>query len=111
MSVQALPRGSKIATYEIQRVLGEGAFGITYLVTNALGQKRSIKEFFPDGYAQRSETGAVVPNSGLADKYELALSKFSDEAKIVAELDHPHIVKGLDFFNANETAYFVMPYL
>jgi len=107
----ALSRGDTVSNYEIRRVLGEGAFGITYLARNPLGQDRTIKEFFPAGHVTRGADGDVSPSSSdKTSAFENALSKFRDEAKIVAGIDHPHIVKGLDFFDANNTAYFVMPY-
>lgn len=110
MSGQALTAGHRLGTYTVERVLGEGAFGITYLATNALGQRRSIKEFFPNGFAARGRSGEVTPNAGHEEAYDIALSRFSGEAKTVAGFDHPHIVKGLDLFEVNNTAYFAMPY-
>jgi formylglycine-generating enzyme required for sulfatase activity/serine/threonine protein kinase len=107
----ALTRGTKLANYEIRRVLGAGAFGITYLAKNSLGQQRTIKEFFPAGHVSRDTDGAVVTSSpDGAETFEQTRERFKDEAKIIVGLDHPNIVKGLDFFDANNTAYFVMPY-
>jgi formylglycine-generating enzyme required for sulfatase activity/serine/threonine protein kinase len=107
----ALKRGMSVSNYEIRRVLGEGAFGITYLARNSLGQDRTIKEFFPSGHVTRNKDGTIHPStSGKEDAFNTARARFRDEAKIVAGLDHPHIVSGLDFFDANNTAYFVMPY-
>ena len=58
-----MPQGLKIGSlldhgkYRIEKVLGQGGFGITYLVTNlGLDKKRAVKEFFPKDYCQRNET-------------------------------------------------------
>ncbi len=107
-----LQPGSHIGDLQINSVLGVGAFGITYLVTDpAIGTRFALKEYLPARYARRQEDGKVVPdNEQSSELFEHGLKLFLHEARIVAALDHPNIVKVLRYFEANGTAYFLMPY-
>ncbi|MDC0066860.1 serine/threonine protein kinase [Verrucomicrobia bacterium] len=113
---QALPIGFKLEEYEIETVLGEGGFGITYLALDtALKRKVVIKENFNPQYSIRDkETNKVISSrdneEGLKN-FDRRIEKFLEEAQIIANLDHPNIVKVHRLFKANGTAYFVMPYL
>ena len=104
---QALPAGTELGAYRILRVLGAGGFGITYLDTDtAVGMEVAIKEFLPSAIAARSAEGAVQPLSpAQAADYEWGLARFRDEAKTLAKLDHPNIVRARDFHEANRTSY------
>ena len=47
--------------YRVENVLGQGGFGITYLVIDlGLEKKRAVKEFFPKDYCERNETTSRV---------------------------------------------------
>ena len=110
-----LPPGTVLANrYLIGRPLGRGGFGITYLAYHQkLSCRLAIKEYFPDACAAR-ETGAVgvLPNfNDAADGFAFGLRKFIDEAQTIALMRHPHIVSTYDAFEANDTAYFVMPFI
>lgn len=107
----ALHRGTMVRSLRILDVLGDGAFGITYLAENALGQKRALKEFFPDGMVTRNPDNSVqTTRPDTAEKFATAKESFRKEAEIIVGLNHPNIVKGLDFFDDNNTCYFVMPF-
>jgi len=55
-----LPAGSRIDSLRIDRVLGQGAFGITYLVTDTvLDTPFALKEYFPPQLARRAGDGRV----------------------------------------------------
>lgn len=107
----ALLQGGK---YGIEKVLGKGGFGITYLAEQkGLNRKVAVKEFFMSEYCNREEDTlhVSVPSVGsreMVDKYRV---KFVKEAQIIAELDHPHIVPIYDVFEENGTAYYVMKYI
>ena len=108
----ALQTGSHIGDLQINAILGVGSFGITYLVTDpAIGTRFALKEYFPAKQLTRQEDGKVVPkDEQSATEFTQGLKLFLNEARIVAALDHPNIVKVLRYFEANGTAYFLMPY-
>lgn len=111
---QALPAGRTVydGRYTIERVLGRGGFGITYrAVHNRLLMRVAIKELFPEG-ATRLEDGFVVPPAGLGQKgMEEARQRFLEEARTLAQFNHPGIVRVIDVFEENGTAYLAMEYL
>lgn len=101
-------QGGKI---EIIRTLGQGGFGITYEAEQVLlGRKYALKEFFMKDCCERDDaTSFVTVGTGsqrnLVEKFR---GKFIREARMMAGLDHPHIVRVLDVFEENGTAYYVM---
>jgi serine/threonine protein kinase len=101
--------------YGIEKVLGHGGFGITYLAYDQLFQvKVAIKEYLPRQLATRAEgaTQVSIYTGESRQHYVYGLSKFLEEAQALARFgDHPNIVSCRDFFEANGTAYMVMPYL
>jgi hypothetical protein len=113
---QALPSGTKLGEFIIGKVLGSGGFGITYLARDtSLSRQVVIKENLPTQFAWReTTTGTVRPRhttGGDADDFEWSLNNFLKEAETLALLDHPGIVRVLRKFEANGTAYFVMPFV
>ena len=113
--LSALPVGSELGDYGIERVLGVGAFGITYLATDSGSSRRvAIKEYMPTDLAVRdgASTTEVAPISARekAD-FRWGLGRFLDEAEVLRRFLHPNIVKVMGRFRANGTAYIVMEYL
>ena len=113
---QALPPGTRLHEFVIERVLGAGGFGITYLARDvSLNRQVVIKENLPTQFAWReTATGTVRPrhtSGGDADDYEWSMNNFLREAETLASLDHHGIVRVLRKFEANGTAYFVMPFV
>ena len=104
----------KNGEYRIEKVLGQGGFGITYLgVQVALDRKVAIKEFFMKGVCERDAETSQVSISN-ADNKELASrfrEKFLKEARSIASLEHRNIVSVIDVFECNGTAYYVMKHL
>ena len=103
-------------TYRIERTLGSGTFGITYLATilsgaGALDGKVHvcIKEFFMHDVNGR-EGSAVTASTknGLWNDYR---QKFEREARRLAAVKHPGVVQVLEAFNQNNTSYYSMEYL
>lgn len=103
-------------TYRIERTLGSGTFGITYLATilsgaGALDGKVHvcIKEFFMHDVNGR-EGSAVTASTknGLWNDYR---KKFEREARRLAAVKHPGVVQVLEAFNQNNTSYYSMEYL
>lgn len=110
--LDALPAGQELHAYRIERILGSGAFGITYLATHGMLLSRHvIKEYLPDTALR--EQGLTVRPKSDADKeiFEWGLNSFFEEARLLHRLSNPYIVKVTDLFQANGTAYFIMPYL
>lgn len=107
-----LPLGLKIGEYKILKVLGHGAFGITYLaIDKNLNTKVAIKEYFPSELAVRGRYCKVRPKTlNDTEDYNWGLQQFLNEAKILATFDHPNIIKVHRFFKMHSTAYFVMQY-
>lgn len=105
-----------IGRYVIQEVLGQGGFGITYLGIDKLyGNKAAIKEYYPQEIAMRkAQYEDVVTVTSIEEKnnYDKGKKRFLDEAQVMARFNkNEGIVKILDFFEANNTAYIVMEYL
>lgn len=100
--------------YRIERVLGQGGFGITYLaVQTSLRRKVAIKEFFMKDFCSRDETTLLMrtPSNGSNKQVEQYKRKFIKEARNLARLNHPNIISVIDVFEENDTVYYVMPYL
>lgn len=106
-----LPIGTLLGNYEIKGILGQGGFGISYwAIDRQLGREVVLKEHFPQGLCKRlKEEAKVIPaDDFLADAYNRSLNSFCKEARIVAALDHPGVVRIHDIFQALGTAYAVM---
>ena len=119
----SLPCGSllcgKSYVYKIEKVLGQGTFGITYLATTriklsgALGEietelRVAVKEFFMKDINGRSDATVTCSSSG--DLYADYRRKFAREATNLSQLKHLHIVKVLELFETNNTYYYSMEY-
>lgn len=108
----ALPIGYRLLEYRVDRVLGQGGFGITYLANDVnLNAKVAIKEYLPEQLACRTEDITVEPRSANDENtYEKGLENYLVEARTLATFRHPHIVRVARFFEANNTAYMVLEY-
>src|SRR5262245_17943400 len=111
-SGNALPDGARLAEFEIRGVVGEGGFGIVYLAWDASLQRQvAIKEYMPATLAARTHGSRVMPRSDKSSEtFALGLRSFVNEAQLLASFDHPSLLKVYRFWEANGTAYMVMPY-
>ncbi len=122
---QALAIGTELIgpsyTYIIQKVLGQGGFGITYLASVKLkgllgtlnsDMKVAVKEFYMRDYCMRDNSGSVsFSDSSKGSMSRKYAKKFVKEALHLSKLDHQNIVKVAESFEYNNTSYYVMEYL
>lgn len=105
--------------YVIEKVLGEGGFGITYkayLETKIGGAEYrsyyAIKEYFLSDSCERNEvTNGIFYSNPVKDRVETCMRDFISEARRLSQLSHPNVVKVHEVFEANQTAYYVMDYI
>jgi len=107
----ALANGTRLAEFELVRLLGVGGFGMVYQAyDHSLQRSVAIKEYLPTALAGRTGGPSVVIRSSLdGSSYQAGLQSFVAEARLLAQFDHPSLVKVLRFWEANNTAYMVMP--
>lgn len=101
--------------YIVGRILGYGGFGITYKVYDTKQDRIcAVKEFIPMGLVARRSQGTqiYVTSSAYEGDFEHGKKRFIEEARVLMQLDHiPEVVKITDYFEENNTAYFVMDYI
>lgn len=114
--MQQLSQGALLQSgkYRIEKVLGQGGFGITYLAYQPLlDRKVCIKEFFYKDYCERNEATSHV-TLGTQSSQELVhrfMNKFIKEAQTISRQKHANIIDIYDIFTENNTAYYVMEYI
>ena len=110
-----LPAGTLLHGYRVQRCIGGGGFGITYLAQESLLNRNVvIKESFPDSLCYREEGTLDVcmhqPEEGK-ERYDWARNNFLREVRLLGTLDHPCIAKVYSYFEEHQTAYYVVEYI
>ena len=110
--LDALGPGTRLDEFEIVRVLGAGGFGIVYLALDQILLRQvAIKEYMPTALAGRGRGAMVSARSAAsAATFAAGLESFFNEARLLASLDHPSLVKVHRFWKANGTAYMAMQY-
>lgn len=108
-------------SYTILKVLGQGGFGITYLVSGkvrvgniVVDVRFAMKEHFISSLCSRDgATKSVQFSAPVADQVGRSLKAFIKEARRLQSLgiDHPNVVRINEVFEANNTAYYVMEYI
>ena len=108
---QGLRIGTRLAEFEITQRLGEGGFSIVYLAwDHSLDRKVALKEYMPASLASRvGESQVTARSERHRDTFEAGLKSFVNEGKLLAQFDHPALVKVYRFWQAHGTAYMVMP--
>ena len=108
----SLKSNHRLHWYLVDKVLGQGGFGITYLAHDPnLDQYVAVKEYLPMELAVRDGDNSVYPASEAnGERYQWGLERFISEARTLAKFKHPAIVRVLSVFEENNTAYMVMEY-
>lgn len=108
--MQQLNEGTLLQSgkYKIERVLGQGGFGITYVVKRNDGLKVAIKEFFMQGINDRLGDTVTISNSANRQSFFKQKDKFLKEARRIQSVNDEHIVKVYESFEENDTAYYAM---
>ena len=108
----ALQVGYRLHWYLIEKILGQGGFGITYLAHDTnLDRKVAIKEYLPVELAVREDHTSIHPVTAEQEAtYQWGLERFIHEAQTLAKFNHPNIVRVLAVFRENNSAYMVMEY-
>ena len=105
----ALAPGTRILDYTIGSVIGTGGFSIVYkAMDEALGRTVAIKEYFPAAFAQRGRDGTVQPVSREKDTFSTGIVSFTNEGKLLAQFDHPALVRVYRCWEERGTAYLAM---
>ena len=109
--VDALPPGTRLGEFEVVGLLGVGGFGMVYQAfDHSLLRFVAIKEYMPAALAGRADGQSLwVRSSSDEQSFQAGLASFVDEARLLAQFDHPSLVKVFRFWEANHTAYMVMP--
>ncbi|MBL8481697.1 MAG: DUF4384 domain-containing protein [Rhodocyclaceae bacterium] len=112
---RTLRKGTRVGNYQITGVIGKGGFGIVYLARHVTLQREiALKEYMPRDLAMRMPDGTISAAASVAAEdeagFQLGLKSFINEARLLAGFDHPSLAGVLDYWEANGTAYMVMPY-
>jgi hypothetical protein len=107
-----LPVGTRLLEFEILEVVGGGGFGVVYRAyDHDLQREVALKEYLPASLARRAGGLRVeVTSPGVAATFATGLRSFVNEARLLAQFDHPSLVKVYRFWEGNGTAYMIMPY-
>lgn len=107
----ALAPGTRLAEFEVVSLLGVGGFGMVYKAfDHSLHRTVAIKEYMPAALAGRLEGRSLrVRSPSDESAFQSGLQSFVAEARMLAQFDHPSLVKVFRFWEANHTAYMVMP--
>ena len=113
--VKSLTPGTTLCggKYVIEKILGEGGFGITYYARHTmLDHCYAIKEFFISGKCVRDTVHHTLSLQDITPQmFQQYRDRFVAEAKTLIELNHPGVVKVVDIFEENATSYIVMDFI
>jgi serine/threonine protein kinase len=108
---RALPEDYQLQNYKVAKQLSGGGFSIVYLAHDENGVPVAIKEYLPNQLALREE-GALVQATTAENlaTFRYGMKCFFEEGRALAKINHPNVVRVVNFFRANETVYMVMRY-
>ncbi len=108
----SLAIGTRLSDFEITGIIGEGGFGIVYVAfDHSLQRTVAIKEYMPGAMAGRAADNSVTVRSERnQETFDIGLNSFINEARFLAQFDHPSLVKVYRYWEENKTAYMAMRY-
>jgi serine/threonine protein kinase len=109
-SENCLPVGTRLSEFELTGIIGEGGFGSVYLAfDHSLQRTVAIKEYMPGALAGRnSDKSVLVRSERHKETFQTGLRSFINEARLLAQFDHPALIKVHRFWEQNNTAYMAM---
>ena len=108
---QALSGGYQLLNYRIDRQISRGGFSIVYRAFDETGVPVAIKEYLPSSLVLRTDGDIVRATSAEnMTSFRYGMKCFFEEGRALATLQHPNVVRVINFFRANETVYLVMRY-
>lgn len=107
-----LPPKTEIKNYTIINTIDVGGYSIVYYAYDKkMDRYVAIKEFMPNNLTLRTQgTEIIIKDEKTLRTFNFLVERFYGEIQIVNRINHPNIVKGIDYFTANNTAYLVTPY-
>ncbi|MFD2837230.1 type VI secretion system-associated protein TagF [Azotobacter vinelandii] len=112
VAAQPLPAGHRMGELEITGVLGIGGFGIVYRAfDHALQRVVAVKEYMPAMLAVRgSDLTVSLRGERYSATFQAGQAGFINEARLLAQFDHPCLIKVLRFWEEHGTAYMATPF-
>lgn len=108
----SLPEGYVLDQYRIERKISMGGFSSVYLARDEANVPYAIKEYLPNSLALRAEgqIEPVIPEAHLP-AFRYGMKCFFEEGRALARLNHPNVIRVVNFFRANGTVYMVMEFV
>ena len=109
---EVLPVGTRVGEFEVTGLVGQGGFGIVYQAwDHTLERVVALKEYLPSALAMRLADGTVTPRSEKhQETFDTGMRSFINEARLLAQFDHPSLLKVYRFWQDKGTTYMVMPF-
>lgn len=110
LSEGTLLRGN-LRQYRLKHEIGEGGYSLVY-AAEAENREWVVKELFYEACCIRnSTTGMLEPKQGMAQIHERQRNNCRKEWQLFKDYRDSHIVELVDFVEANNTCYLVMPFV
>lgn len=108
-----LKSGYVLQRYRVEKELGGGLFGITYLATELeSGERVVLSEFLPGDFCFRTGDDSVIPRSeSCRESFEWFREKFRGETRLLMSMRHPHLVPVINCVEGNGTTYRVTEFI